>query len=99
VLEVRVPRRPRGRSPSEIEAVRGWSHNETMAATADVRVSEHVQHVPVAALRPYVAVFTGYRDVGAPPGWHRGLPSPYLTVIFTLHEPLVIAAHRHRGIR
>ena len=28
-----------------------------------------------------------------PPGRHRGLPSPYLTVIFTLDDPLVLAWH------
>ena len=32
---------------------------------------------------------------GLPPGraaaWHRGLPSPYLTLIFTLDEPLTLA--------
>ena len=30
---------------------------------------------------------------GTPPGRHRGLPSPYLTLIFTLDDPLVIAGH------
>jgi AraC-like DNA-binding protein len=34
----------------------------------------------------------GYR-LGGPPGRHRGLPSPYLTLILTLDEPLVMAAH------
>jgi AraC-like DNA-binding protein len=28
-----------------------------------------------------------------PPARHAGLPSPYLTVIFTLDEPLTVAAH------
>ncbi|MFJ9178453.1 helix-turn-helix domain-containing protein [Streptomyces sp. NPDC102360] len=31
----------------------------------------------------------GYRTRGLPPALHRGLPSPYLTVIFTLDEPVV----------
>ena len=59
---------------------------------ADV-VDDSALHVPVPALRPYVASWTGYRQAGVPPGLHRGLPSPFLTVIFTLDDPLVIAAH------
>ncbi|WP_306318879.1 MULTISPECIES: helix-turn-helix domain-containing protein [unclassified Streptomyces] len=31
----------------------------------------------------------GYRTRGVPPALHRGLPSPYLTVIFTLDGPVV----------
>ncbi len=64
-----------------------------MAAATDLPVSEHVVHVPAAPLRPYLAPCTGFRQAGAEPSRHRGLPSPYLTVIFTLDEPLVIAAH------
>jgi AraC-like DNA-binding protein len=56
-------------------------------------VNEQVEHVPAAALRPYLRICSGYRQAGTAPGRHRGLPSPYLTVIFTLDEPLVIAAH------
>jgi AraC-like DNA-binding protein len=69
------------------------SENEVMAGVMDLPVSEQVQYVPATALRPYVAVSSGYRQAGTTPGTHRGLPSPYLTVIFTLDEPLVIAAH------
>ena len=32
-----------------------------------------------------------------PPARHRGLPSPYLTLIFTLDEPLTIEAHPDPG--
>jgi hypothetical protein len=28
-----------------------------------------------------------------PPGRHRGLPSPYLTLIITLDDPLTVSAH------
>jgi AraC-like DNA-binding protein len=49
--------------------------------------------VPAPALRPFVAWYSGYRQAGVPPALHRGLPSPYLTVIFTLDDPLVIARH------
>jgi AraC-like DNA-binding protein len=43
-------------------------------------------------LRPFIASAVGYRD-DAPPGVHRGLPSPYLTLVVTLDAPLVLAAH------
>lgn len=64
-----------------------------MASAIDVMVNDHAAYVPAAPLRPFVAGWTGYRDVGLPPGLHRGLPSPFLTVIFTLDDPLIMAAH------
>jgi AraC-like DNA-binding protein len=45
------------------------------------------------ALRPFVATAVGYRQDGLAPGLHRGLPSPYLTFVVTLDDPLVMAAH------
>ena len=54
---------------------------------------ESVAHRPHPALRPYVAAAVGYRLEGLPPGEHLGLPSPWLTVVVPLDEPLVIAAH------
>ncbi len=48
---------------------------------------------PGPALRPFVAHYAGYRQRGVAPARHRGLPSPYLTLIFTIDDPLVIAAH------
>jgi AraC-like DNA-binding protein len=57
------------------------------------QVSESVRGVPAPALRPYVAEYSGYRQAGLPPGRHRGLPSPYLTLIITLDEPLDLAVH------
>jgi len=56
-------------------------------------VNEHVQAKPSPALRPYVGGYSGYRSYGLPFSVHRGLPSPYLTLILTLDDPLVIAAH------
>ena len=56
-------------------------------------VSESARHRPPAALRPLVAWYSGYREAGAPPARHRGLPSPWLTLIVTLDEPLSIGAH------
>ncbi|MFC6084839.1 AraC family transcriptional regulator [Sphaerisporangium aureirubrum] len=49
--------------------------------------------VPVVGLRRLVGGYHGYREVGEAPGTHRGLPSPYLTVIFTLEDPVDVAAH------
>ena len=62
-------------------------------AVAQPRVDEAVRGVPAPPLRPFVAWYSGYRQAGVPPAVHRGLPSPYLTVIFTLDDPLVIARH------
>jgi AraC-like DNA-binding protein len=54
-------------------------------------VQEWAAAAPRPALRQYVAGYQGYRQAGLPPARHAGLPSPYLTLILTLHEPLVIA--------
>jgi AraC-like DNA-binding protein len=56
-------------------------------------VDEHCRARPAQPLRPFVAYYTGYRQRGVPPARHRGLPSPFLTLIFTLDEPLVLLAH------
>jgi AraC-like DNA-binding protein len=61
-----------------------------------MEVNEYAQARPSPALRPYVAFYSGYRQRGLPAGTHRGLPSPYLTLILTIDEPLVIAAHPDR---
>jgi AraC-like DNA-binding protein len=60
-------------------------------------VQESVRARPSAALRPYVDWYSGYRLEGGAPGTHRGLPSPQLTLIFTLEWPLEIAAHPDPG--
>jgi AraC-like DNA-binding protein len=54
---------------------------------------EYVRWRPAPAVRPFAAWYTGYRQDGLPPGRHRGLPGPYLTMIVTLDEPLRIVAH------
>ena len=56
-------------------------------------MEEHARQSPAGPLRPYVAGYVGYRQRGVPPAVHRGLPSPFLTLIFTLDEPLTMAAH------
>lgn len=48
---------------------------------------------PAAVLRPYVAQYAGWRQRGMPTVTHRGLPSPYLTLVLTLDDPLVVHAH------
>lgn len=60
-------------------------------------VNEYVRARPTPPVRPYVAFYAGYRQRGIAPAVHRGLPSPYLTLILTIDEPLVIAAHPHPG--
>ncbi|MBO0820376.1 MAG: AraC family transcriptional regulator [Nocardiopsaceae bacterium] len=44
-------------------------------------------------LRPVAARYTGYRQLDAPNARHRGLPSPWLTLIVTLDDPLTIIRH------
>jgi len=60
---------------------------------ATAAVDEHVRRTPAEPLRRHVAWYTGYRQRGVPPTVHRGLPSPLLTVIFTLDEPMTMVAH------
>jgi AraC-like DNA-binding protein len=56
-------------------------------------VDESAWARPAVALRPYVAHYSGWRQRGVPPTTHRGLPSPYLTLVLTLDDPLVVHAH------
>jgi AraC-like DNA-binding protein len=60
-------------------------------------VEEHALYDPPARLRPFVSGYIGYRLAGAEPGRHRGLPSPELTFIVTLDDPLAIDAHPDPG--
>jgi AraC-like DNA-binding protein len=66
---------------------------ETDKAQKTACVDEHVRQVPAERVRPFVSSYSGYRQAGAGPGRHRGLPSPALTFIITLDDPLVMAAH------
>ncbi|WP_097196731.1 AraC family transcriptional regulator [Blastococcus aggregatus] len=54
---------------------------------------ESVVHAAHPRLRPFVAAAVGYRHEGLPPGEHLGLPSPFLTLIVPLDDPLEMAAH------
>jgi AraC-like DNA-binding protein len=60
-------------------------------------IDEHAVWQPGPALRPFVSWAVGYRQAGVAPAVHRGLPSPWLTMIVTLDEPLVIARHPDPG--
>src|ERR1700759_77163 len=55
-------------------------------------VSEAARHRPPGALRPLVAWYSGYREAGAPPARHRGLPSPWRTLSVPPDDPLTIGA-------
>jgi AraC-like DNA-binding protein len=72
--------------------MRGGS-GSTADRESSATIDEHCRWVPAEPLRRYVAWYTGYRQRGVPPARHRGLPSPCLTLIFTLDEPLTIATH------
>jgi AraC-like DNA-binding protein len=56
-------------------------------------IDEYAERRLAEGLRPYVAWCVGYRQAGVDPAAHRGLPSPWLNMIVTLDEPLVIARH------
>ncbi len=68
-------------------AVRSGVSRETPPRDRPGLVDEHPLTRPAPPLRPYVSSYAGYRQAGVPPGRHRGLPSPRLTLIFTLDEP------------
>lgn len=56
-------------------------------------VDEAVRVRPTGVMASYAAWYSGYRQDGLLPGRHRGLPSPYLTLILTLDDPLTVAVH------
>lgn len=51
--------------------------------------------LPSPRLRPYIRSYSGYRLSGFAPGTHIGMPSPYLTVIITIGEPLEVSEASH----
>jgi AraC-like DNA-binding protein len=62
-------------------------------AASKAVVDDGARHLPGPQLRPFVSGCSGFLQAGVEPTRHRGLPSPYLTVIFTLNEPLFLAGH------
>jgi AraC-like DNA-binding protein len=73
--------------------------SESVSEPVREQVSESVTGRPAPALRPFIGCYSGYRQAGIPPALHLGLPSPYLTLIFTIHEPLTVLEHPdpHQG--
>ncbi len=69
------------------------SEGARKAETVGTVVNEHAWRSPASGLRGYVDSYVGFRQAGVEPARHRGLPSPALTLIFTLDDPLVLAAH------
>lgn len=62
-----------------------------MAIVAEPQV-EMAAAAPGPALAPWVERYLGYRTWGGPPGTHTGMPSPRLTFILSLDDPVDIAA-------
>src|SRR5215831_1425021 len=60
-------------------------------------VSESAHGSPARALRDLIASYDGYRQRGVAPARHLGLPSPFITLIFTLDEPLHLVEHVDRS--
>lgn len=60
-------------------------------------ISESVHRRPATALRGAVARYDGYIQRDVAPALHLGAPSPYITMIVTLHEPLRMARHVDRS--
>jgi AraC-like DNA-binding protein len=56
-------------------------------------IDESARGRPAPPVRPFVEWYAGFRQAGVAPARHRGLPSPALTFIVTLDDPLVVAAH------
>ncbi len=71
--------------------------NLRAAGPVDEPIDEHCRRAPAEPLRRYIAWYAGYRQRGLAPARHRGLPSPFLTLIFTLDEPLVMLTHPDPG--
>jgi AraC-like DNA-binding protein len=64
-------------------------------STHDV-VNEAARRRPDDRVRSAVFAYHGYRQRGVAPALHRGLPSPYLTLIFTIDEPVQIVGQVDR---
>jgi len=62
-------------------------------------VSERARGSPTGALRDLIARYDGYRQRGVVPARHLGLPSPFMTVIVTLDDPLHLIEHVDRSRR
>ncbi len=80
--------------PSAAQALAGPVPESARPVSESARlVSESARAAPAAPLRGLIGWYSGYRQQGVPPARHRGLPSPYLTLIITLDDPLTVARH------
>jgi hypothetical protein len=66
------------------------------SSSCAIGISEGARRLPTGRLSDLIARYDGYLQAGAPPGRHLGLPSPYMTMIVTLREPLHVAEHVDR---
>jgi len=82
-----------GAGSISVRAASAGAAGGSPVSPAGTPIDEHCRRRPAEPLRPLVAYYTGYRQRGVPPALHRGLPSPFLTLIFTLDEPMVLLAH------
>lgn len=60
-------------------------------------LSESVHRAPTGPLDGVIARYDGYRQKGLAPARHLGAPSPYMTMIVTLDEPMHMAQHVDRS--
>jgi AraC-like DNA-binding protein len=61
-------------------------------------VRDSARGVPAVTLRGLVGAYDGYRLRGGAPARHLGLPSPFMTVILTLDEPVEVVCHVDRRL-
>jgi AraC-like DNA-binding protein len=86
-----------GSGSTTVSGSSGAAGHLRAAGPADEFIDDHCRRAPAEPLRRYIAWYAGYRQRGLAPARHRGLPSPFLTLIFTLDEPLVMLAHPDAG--
>jgi AraC-like DNA-binding protein len=60
-------------------------------------ISESAHRAPAGALRGAIARYDGYRQRGVRPALHLGAPSPHMTMIVTLTEPMQMVGHLDRS--
>jgi AraC-like DNA-binding protein len=70
-----------------------WRHGWWDTSDVVSVIDESTRGRPAPPLRPFVEWYAGFRQAGVAPARHRGLPSPSLTFIVTLDDPLMIAVH------
>lgn len=65
-------------------------HADEDERSGSVALEERSEFVDLPGLLPDAVVSAvGYRETGASPALHRGLPSPSLTLVFSLDDPIV----------